>query len=121
MNNSKLAIDSVPLELEEPKDNKPALREREQKLVNIIANLRRVSETLEWSSLKQEIFDGLVVTLEKELRNEAKKDAPDSGKLNRLAGQLKWAEKFSDLSKLEDVFRVELTNIRLMLYGKTES
>lgn len=119
MNNSKLAIDSISLQEEEPKyDRLPELRQREEALLNIIDSLKKVQTTPEWSSLKTQIFDGLVVTLEKELRTEAKKENPDSSKLNRLAGQLKWAEKYSDLRKLEDVFRVELTNLRQMLYGK---
>lgn len=112
MNNSKLAIDSIPL-IEEPKvDRKPILREREGTLLKIIEAIRGVAGSTEWSTLKTEVFDNLVNTLEYELRNEAKKDTPDSLKLNRLAGQLKWAEKYADLSKLENVFRSELTNIR---------
>lgn len=119
MNNSKLVIDSISLKEEEPKfDRAPELRQRETQLINIIDSLKKVQAMPEWSSLKTQVFDGLVTTLEKELRNEAKKDSPDSLKLNRLAGQLKWAEKFSDLSKLEQVFRVELQNLRKMLYGK---
>lgn len=119
MNNSKLAIDSISLQEEEPNVNRlPELRKKEGELINIIDSLQKIQVMPEWSSLKTQIFDGLVTTLEKELRTEAKRDNPDSSKLNRLAGQLKWAEKYSDLSKLENVFRVELTNLRKILYGK---
>jgi len=120
MNNSMLAIESVSLSQEPKFDNKPKLREREQKLVNIIDAIQKIAQTNEWSSLKTEIFDGLIKQLEKELRDEAKKEDPNPNKLNRIAGQLKWAERYSDLTTLEDVYRAELSNVRMQLYGKNE-
>lgn len=118
MNNSKLAIDSLTLTEEQPVDNKPMLREKESSLIKVIDALQGISQTQEWGTLKSEVFDNLVVTLEKELRDEAKKETPDPLKLSRVAGQLKWAEKYSDLTKLEGVFRIELKRIRQMLYGE---
>ena len=120
MNNSKLVMDNISLSIEEKPDNTVYLRERERKLMEIIKSLQGVQRTKEWSSLKTELFDGLVLTLEKELREEAKKENPDSLKLSRIAGQLKWAEKYADLGKLESVFRVELTNLKKLLYGQTK-
>ena len=120
MNNSKLAIESVHLVNEETRDIKPILREREGKLVKILDAIRGVMDTVEWTTLKEEIFDDLSTTLEKQISIEARKETPDTLKLNRLAGQLKWAEKFSDFKKLEQVFRTELNNIRQQLYGKTQ-
>lgn len=117
MNNSKLAIDSVSLSPEENVDIKPQLRQREGTLLKIIEALQGVEKSAAWSTLKTEVFDNLVNVIEKELRDEAKKESPDTLKLNRLAGQLKWAEKYSDLSKLEKVFRTELISIRNNLYG----
>lgn len=118
MNNSKLAIENVSLSIEETVDRTPQLREREQNLIHILEAVRMVKESESWSTLKKEIFDGLVGTLNKEITEEAKKEDPDRLKLNRLAGQLKWAEKYSDLGKLENVFKLELTKIRQLLYGK---
>ena len=118
MNNSKLTIDSISLK-EEQVDITPILREREGKLLKVIDALQGIASTKEWSTLKEEVFDNLTGTLTKEIQSEARKENPDTLKLNRLAGQLKWAEKYSDLSKLENVFRVELSNVRQKLYGKT--
>lgn len=115
-----LAMESVKLSLEAKTDNTVQLREREAKLSTIIGALRKIQETQEWSSLKDELFDPLVKTLERELENEAKREEPDTLKLNRIAGQLKWAEKYSDLRKLETVFAVELTNIKKLIHGKRE-
>ncbi len=119
MNNSKLAIESIPLHIEDQVDNTEILRKRENELLKIIEALKGVEQSKDWSTLKIEIFDGLVNSLEKQLRDEAKKEDPDTLVLNRLAGQLKWAEKYSDLHKLENIFRVELQKIRQNLYGKT--
>ena len=120
MNNSKLIVDAVPLTLEEPAVNKTYLRERETEIASILDALKKVQATKEWSTLKTKLFDGIVDSLTRDMHNEAKKENPDTLKLNRLAGQLKWAEKYSDLAKLENVFRTELVSIKQKLYGSTE-
>lgn len=117
MNNSKFAIESVPLHVEEPLMNLDGLKEREQKLVRTIEALQEVQKTKAWSSLKKELFDELPASLEKQISAEAKKLNPDTLKLNRLSGELKWAEHYSDLKKPEEMFRVELQNVRKQLYG----
>lgn len=116
-NNSKLAIDSMALSEDKPVDTKPLLRQREGTLLKIIEAIQGLAKTIEWSTLKTELFDNLVNVLERDIKDEAKKESPDTMKLNRLAGQLKWAEKYSNLQKLESVFRQELTGIRKNLYG----
>ncbi len=121
MNNSKLAIESMSLSEEPRIDNKPLLREQEARLVRILTAIKQVSDSEEWSTLKNEIFDSLVNTLERELKNEAKKESPDTNKLSRLSGQLIWAERYADLVKLENKYRLELQGIRLQLHGNTES
>lgn len=116
-----MILDSMDIFREEKVDIKPKLQERESQLIRIIESIRGIKQTKEWSSLKSDIFDSLTENLERDLRNEAKKDNPDPLKLNRIAGQLKWAEKFSDLNKLEEVYRVELQGVKIKLYGKNES
>lgn len=117
MNNSKLAIDSVGI-FEEPKvDTKPYLREREGQLLKIIEAIQGVEQSTHWGTLKTELFDTLVNSLENQLKDEGKKENPDTNKLNRIAGQLRWAEKYADLNKLEASYRVELTSIRKQLYA----
>lgn len=118
MNNSKFAIENVSLSLEEKVEVSPKLRDREGEIVAIIEAIKGIEASKEWSTLKEKVFDGLVVTLKKQIHEEAVKENPDGLKQNRLAGQLKWAEKYSDLSKLESIFRTELTNIRKQLHGK---
>lgn len=114
MNIAKIAS----LNLETPVDTSPIIREREGKLVKMIEAIDAISQSKEWTVLKEEVFDSLVTTLNKQISAEARKENPDTLKLNRLAGQLKWAEKYSDLRKLESLFRTELTNIREQLNGK---
>jgi predicted nucleic acid-binding Zn-ribbon protein len=115
MNNSQLMVDSEP----ERSDGLEArLRAEETRLMRIIEALKGVEDSKEWSSLKIEVFDNLVNVLERELRTEAKSDEPNPLKLNRLSGELKWAERFSDLKKLENTYRVQLQNVRQQLHGK---
>lgn len=120
MNNSRLVIDSVPLRLDRQETNVPQLRAREGQLTRVIEAVRKVQSSKEWSSLKTELFDGLTERLVRDLMLEAKKEIPDTLKLNRLAGQLRWAERYSDLSKLEQEFMTELTLLKQTLHGKTE-
>lgn len=121
MNNSKLVIDSVPLTSEEPVDYTPQLREKESETIKIIDALQKLQQTKEWHILKETIFEGLTETLNKAITTEARQENPDTLKLNRLAGQLKWAERYSNLEKLEALYRTDLTNIRSKLYGQKES
>lgn len=114
-NNSLVRLEETPVSIAQ----RELLKEREGKLVKILEAIRAVKETKCWSTLKVEIFDGLSSKLERELRDEARKVTPDPNKLNRIAGQLEWAERFSDLNKLDQRFQVELQGIR-QRYGKTE-
>lgn len=118
MNNSKFTIDSV---FKEPgiEERKPQLREEEGKLVKIIEALNTIADSKEWSTLKNTVFDGVVETLEKQLKAEASKDDPDKMVLAKINGQLVWARKYADLESLSNVFRLQLTQVRTLLYGKT--
>lgn len=114
MNNGYI---SLPREEEEVT---PKLREEETRLMRIIEAIRSIKQSEAWRTLQEEKFDGLVVMLEKDLKSEARKEHIDLAKLNRLAGQLEWAEKYADLTKLENQYMNQLTNIRLKLNGKTD-
>lgn len=93
------------------------LVDRETKLLKTVAAIQEILKTKEWSTLKELEFDGLKSNLERQILVEAKQTNPDSNKLNRLAGELKWAERFSDFKKWEQALRVELTNVRQNLHG----
>lgn len=115
-------LSQVTIEIQEDsqQDIQPKLRAEESRLVRIVEALQEVQSTKAWSSLKTEVFDNLVNVLEKDIKNEAKKEDPSPLKLNRLSGELRWAERFSDLSKLENQYRIQLTGVRTQLHGKTD-
>lgn len=118
MNNASIRLESV-----EPEDDKKEeiLGAREAELVRMIEALQGIRQSKEWSSLKELVFDGLKSNLETRLLAAAREGKPDTHFMSNLSGQLFWAEKFSDLSKLEAQYRVELKNVKLRLYGNTES
>lgn len=120
MNNAFLTLEAVKLYQEKEIDLAPILREKEAELLETISAVQKISKTKEWSTLKTKVFDGITEHLSQEITREARIETPDTLKLNRLAGQLKWAERYSDLQKFEDSLRVELTNVRNKLnqYGK---
>lgn len=117
MNNAFLANNQVSLTMEEPVDRMPELRARETELVQIIESLQHLQTTKDWRVLKEKVFDQLTGVLEGQLNLEARKESPDVLRQNRLAGQLKWSETYSDMKRLEDTFRVELSKIRKLLHG----
>lgn len=105
----------------EAPDPKVKLREMEAQLVRIIEALRGIEHSQEWSTLKTEELDGLSARLERDLREEAMQDDPDPKKLNRITGELRWAKRFSKLEKWIERKEVELKQVRLNLYGKSQS
>lgn len=113
MNNSKLTLDNF--NIDRDVDRTPWLREREATLVRLVETLRRVAASEDWSSLKKELFDGVVETLEKNQKAEAESDKPDPLKLTNITGQLAWARKYSDLNKMADIYMAELQNVRQQL------
>lgn len=119
MNNSSISIEKSTLE--QVRDPKVKLRELETQLVRIIEAIRGIKHSQEWSTLKTEVFDGLTARLERDLREEAIGSDPNPTKLNRIAGELRWAKRFSDFDKFESDKVAELKAIRLNLYGKSES
>lgn len=118
MNLSQITVDL----LQEPKEDllTPKLRSEESRLIGLVEAIETVRQSREWSSLKTEVFEPLVFSLEKELKSEGRKDDPSPTKLNRLAGELKWAEKYADLDKLANAYRIELQRVRIQLHGNTE-
>lgn len=112
MNNS-ISIESALEEI--PPERTEWMRAREGTLVKIIESLGRLSVTDEWSTLKTEVFNGVVENLEKRLVSESSKMPLDTGKIYQLQGQLVWARRYANLDTLTDTFRLELTNIRNQL------
>ena len=113
MNNSFLNIEPEPI----PQQTKEWLRAEESRIVKILEALTAISSSKEWQVLKTEVFDNLVNVLERNIQEEVKKEDIRLAILNHLAGELKWAERYSNLSKLEEHYRSLLTSIRTKLHG----
>lgn len=118
MNNSKLEIDFTTLETEEEKaDIKPLLRQRETELATVVDAITRVSATDDWMLLQDRVFNGVVEGLKKQRDAEVEKKPLNGPMIHSLNGQLAWAKKFTDLTKLADIYKLELSNIRKKLNG----
>ncbi len=108
-----LAQVHVPLEIESDQEEvSQRYKVEEARLVRIIEAVQNLKKSKEWSTLKTEVFVNLVTILEKDIKNEARKEDCSPTKLNRLSGELKWAEKFADLDKFETSYRLQLQNVR---------
>ena len=113
MNNSFLNIEPEPI----PEQTKEWLRAEEARIVKVLEAVGAISSSKEWQVLKTEVFDNLVNILERDIQAEAKKEDVKPAVLNRLAGELKWAERYADLFKLEQYYKGLLKSIRTKLYG----
>lgn len=98
-----------------------SLKKLEAKTLRIIQAVEGLEKSQDFRTLKTEVFEGISERLTRELLEESKKENPNTNKLSRIAGELKWAERFADLPKFKESQRVELTRIRTQLHGKTET
>ena len=112
MNNSKIAYN-----LEEKEDSRLSfLQEQLGELTRLVEAINRVEANEDWRKLKELLLDGVVEKLERQLKDEAKKDEVSLPKLYRLQGQIEWAKKYSNLKKISDEKGLEITNIKKQIY-----
>lgn len=107
MNNSKIALDNSSEE-----NDGSILQKKQGELAQIVEALNRVEANEDWQKLKSLVLDGVVVALERQLKNEASKDEVNAPELYRLQGQLVWAKKYANLGKFAEFFKAQLVNIK---------
>lgn len=101
MNNSVASLNEI---------QAPDLRERAGKLATLIESAEMLLNSKEWSTLREEEFDGELERLERILLTEAKKKPLDEGELYRLQGKIEVMKRYS-LQHLVDKYRLELDSI----------
>lgn len=121
MNNAKIAQDAIEIFVEETEDtSRSSLLEKQKgELTQIIEAIHRIEATKDWQKLKRLVLDGVTTTLERQLANAASAKEVDTPELYRLQGQLVWARKYTDLTKLADFFRQQLEHIKNQLDYET--
>jgi NADH:ubiquinone oxidoreductase subunit E len=81
------------------------------KLIEALGSLRKNKE---WSTLKEELFDDALDTLDRKQATEAEKSNIDLPTLYRIQGQKAWVRRY-DFDYLTEMYRLELANIRKQL------
>ena len=115
MNNSNL-------QLEEKEDSRLSfLQEKRGELVRLVEAINRVEANEDWRKLKELFLYGVIDKLERQLRDEAKKDEVSLPKLYRLQGQIEWAKKYTNLKKISDDKRLEIENLKKQINEKNPS
>ena len=110
MNNSRILQ-----EQEQEDDRESILQQKQGELVKIVETIRRVADSDDWHTLKKLVFDGVIETLERQLKSEAQKPQVVLSELYRLQGQLVWARKYADLHKLAEFFKNQVESIKVNL------
>ena len=102
--------------LEEKEDSRLSfLQEQQGEITRLIEAINRVEASEDWRKLKELLLDGIVEKLERQLKDEAKKDEVSLPKLYRLQGQIEWAKRYSDLKKISDEKRLEIKNLKKLI------
>lgn len=114
MNNSKIAFDNV----EEIEDGSSLLERKKGELTQIVEAIKGVEANADWQKLRKLVLDGVVETLEHHIRSEATKAEINTPELYRLQGQLVWARRYGDLSKLSEFFKLQIEGIKSKLNEK---
>lgn len=114
MNNSKIASFNE----SEPTDRKSTLEKQQGEWTQIVEALNRVESSEDWQKLKRLFLDGVVTTLENQLKVATQKPEIVTAELYRLQGQLAWAKKYADLKKLSEFFRKQVENLNNQLNDK---
>lgn len=94
---------------------KEVLRVKQDELVKILEAFASLEQSKEWETLKELVFDRSLVSIERQLLNEASAPQVNIEKLYRLQGELSWAKKYSDLSRFMEGLKGQLENIKNQL------
>lgn len=115
MNNSFIADQNVSLAEDENQVNIPALRAKETELMAIIDAATNLANNKDWLTLKEKIFDGVVLSIKKRRDLEVEKKPLNGPVIHSLNGQLEWAKKYSDILAIASIYKQELLNVRKVL------
>lgn len=91
-------------------EKKPDYAERAGRLATLIEAIESILSSKEWSTLKEEEFDGELERLERLLLVEAKKPQIDEKEIYKLQGRIESMKRFN-LEGLKQKFRLELETI----------
>lgn len=105
MNNARIIMEDVNEEISAT----PILRQKAERLTEIVEALQHIATSSYWKVLRQNVFD---VDLDKAKRRLALEK--DTTEIFRLQGEIRWGDKFS-LEKLLQTKQDELTAIRKKL------
>ena len=110
MNNSDI-------KLEDKEDSRLSfLQEKQGELAKLVEAINRVEANEDWRKLKELFLNEVVDKLERQLRDEAKKEEINLPKLYRLQGQIEWARKYTNLKKISDDKRLEVENLKKQIH-----
>ena len=105
------------IQLEEKEDSRLSfLQEKQGELTRLVEAINAVESSEDWRKLKELLLDGIVEKLERQIKEEAKKDEVSLPRLYRLQGQIEWAKKYSDLKKISEEKRLEIENFKKQIY-----
>lgn len=93
----------------EPERDNSKLVERQSEVIRVLAALKAIEDSREWSTLKDLVFEGRIETLEGQLKSESKKDLLDQTAIYRLQGRILEAKR---LANLPDTYSAEAKHIK---------
>lgn len=112
MNNSFIALQNLTEEI--PVENKKFLQRRAGELADIVEALRAIRGSKHWKLLEERVWSEVSQTLQKRLRSEN-----NLQEINRLQGQIQWADKYLNIGEVEKAFTNELEIVKSQINADT--
>lgn len=92
-----------------------AFRARQTELIEILGAINGLLQNRDWLTLKDLLFDRLVVKIKGRLLSEAEAKEIDNTEIFRLQGELSWARTYADLKSYAERLKLELETINKKL------
>lgn len=112
MNNSYIALQSFTEEA--PVETKRFLQKRAGELSDIVEALRAIRGSKHWKLLEEKVWQEVRDALQKRLRSES-----NLQEINRLQGQILWADKYLNIGEVEKAFTNELEIVKSQINADT--
>lgn len=84
-------------------------------LVKVIETFTKLSNSKEWETLKELVFDRSLQAIERQMMNEALAPEIKTEKLYRLQGEWAWAKQYNDTNRFVENLKRQLEEIKRKL------
>lgn len=102
-------------EFETTEEQKVLLREKQTELIQIIESFEKLEKSKEWETVKELVFEKSLLSIERQIMNEALAKEINISKLYKLQGEWVWAKQYNDVNRFTESLKKQLADIKKRL------